>query len=92
MDVNRPSEDRDLEASRSETASRSGSAEPAKTVSGPPIDPGDYTVEELKDELWTVIDSDDLEAILNQEENNSDRRTAKEAIRRRVRTLDESEE
>lgn len=88
----RPSGGRDRPASESEPTARSESTEPSRNAAESTIEPGDYTVKELRDELKEITDSGELEAMFEREENDSDRRTAKEAIRRRMRSLDESEE
>lgn len=87
----RPSEDREW-TSESKPISRSESAEASQEATESTLEPGDYTVEELKDELEEVTDDEALETILEREESDSDRRTAKEAIRRRMRALDENGE
>ncbi len=48
------------------------------------VDPSDFTVAELKDELESVDDADALDAILDAEREGKDRKTAKEAIERRL--------
>lgn len=63
---------------RSEDRSRSSSQ------SGQSIDPSRYTVDELKEVLDDVSDRDRLDAILEAERREQDRRTAKDAIRRRM--------
>lgn len=88
----RPSGSHDRPASESEPTARSESTKPSGNAAESTVEPGDYTVKELKDELEGITDSEELEAMFEREENDSNRRTAKEAIRRRMRTLDESEE
>ncbi|MFA9416540.1 electron transfer flavoprotein subunit alpha/FixB family protein [Natrinema sp. HArc-T2] len=51
------------------------------------IDPDDYTVDELTDELETIDDADDLQAILEAEQAGEDRTTAREAIQDRLAEL-----
>lgn len=87
----RPSEDEERSASRSESTVRSESGEPSRNPVESTLEPDDYTVEELKDELEEVTDDEELETMLEREENGSNRRTAKEAIRRRMRSLGETE-
>jgi electron transfer flavoprotein alpha subunit len=48
------------------------------------LDPSDHTVDELEDALDGVEDADDLDAILDAEREGKDRKTAKEAIERRL--------
>jgi hypothetical protein len=88
----RPSVERERSTSRSESTTRSRSTEPSRNAAESTLEPGDYTVEELRDELEEVTDGEALESMLEREENDSNRRTAKEVIRRRRRALDESEE
>jgi electron transfer flavoprotein alpha subunit len=52
------------------------------------IDPSEHTVEELKTELETVEDAAEAEALLEAERSDKNRKTAKEAIRGRIRELD----
>lgn len=54
-------------------------------------DPSEYTVDELREALEDITDRDQLEALLTREEEGKDRRTAKEAIHRRMRALENSE-
>ncbi|TMT87147.1 electron transfer flavoprotein subunit alpha/FixB family protein [Haloterrigena sp. H1] len=51
------------------------------------IDPDDYTVDELTDELETIDDADDLQAVLEAERTGQDRTTAREAIQDRLEEL-----
>jgi len=51
------------------------------------IDPDDYTVDELTDELETIDDVDDLQAILEAEQAGEDRTTAREAIQDRLEKI-----
>ena len=51
------------------------------------IDPDDYTVEELSDELETIDDADDLQAIFEAERTGQDRTTAREAIQDRLEEI-----
>jgi len=53
----------------------------------PAIDPDDYTVEELTDELETIDDADDLQAIFEAEQAGQDRTTAREAIQDRLEEI-----
>ncbi|WP_290811509.1 electron transfer flavoprotein subunit alpha/FixB family protein [Halovivax sp.] len=55
------------------------------------IDPEEYTVDELTEELDTVDDVEELTSILEAERAGSDRKTAREAIERRRRALDPSD-
>jgi len=48
------------------------------------LDPGDYTVDELKSEIRDVEDLEGLQAILAAEEEGKDRKTAREAIEKRI--------
>ncbi|MGM0389305.1 MAG: electron transfer flavoprotein subunit alpha/FixB family protein [Natrinema limicola] len=52
------------------------------------IDPDDYTVEELTDELETIDDVDDLQAIFEAEQAGQDRTTAREAIQDRLEAIE----
>lgn len=88
----RLSEDRKQSISRSETNLQSRSAEPSRKATESRIEPSDYTVKELKDELEEVTDREELKETLGREEDDSNRRTAKEAIRRRIRALEENGE
>ncbi|MFC4438421.1 MULTISPECIES: electron transfer flavoprotein subunit alpha/FixB family protein [Natrialbaceae] len=54
------------------------------------LDPNDHTVDELADELETVDDVDELQAALEAEQAGRDRKTAREAIHRRLEILDEA--
>ncbi|MFB6227901.1 MAG: FAD-binding protein [Halobacteriales archaeon] len=49
-----------------------------------PIEPSDYTVEELKTEIEDIEDIEGLWAALEAEESGKDRKTAKEAIEGRI--------
>jgi electron transfer flavoprotein alpha subunit len=49
-----------------------------------PIEPGEYTVDELKAEIEDVEDIEGLRATLEAEESGKDRKTATEAIQRRI--------
>lgn len=46
----------------------------------PPIDPSEYTVDELKDRIAEIGDEDTLEAVYEAESRGKDRKTAKQAI------------
>lgn len=92
MKESRSSEGRTQPSSRSKPTFQSESAEPSRKATESTVDPGDYTVKELREELKEVTDREELETALDREENGSNRRTAKEAIRRRMRALDETEE
>jgi electron transfer flavoprotein alpha subunit len=48
------------------------------------LDPSDHTVSELKDTLVDIDDHDELEAVLEAERDGKDRKTAKEAIEKRL--------
>jgi electron transfer flavoprotein alpha subunit len=48
------------------------------------LDPSDHTVAELQDELAEVSDPETLRAILDAEESGKDRKTAREAIEKRL--------
>ena len=50
-------------------------------------DPDDHTVEELTDSLETVDDADELRAILEAEQAGRDRKTAREAVHRRLEAI-----
>ncbi len=56
------------------------------------IDPSDYTVSELKDELKGIDSAENLRDILESEEDNKDRKTAKQAIERRLDDIDEEQD
>jgi electron transfer flavoprotein alpha subunit len=56
-----------------------------------PIDPNDYTVEELKAEIEDVEDIEGLWTALEAEESGKDRKTAKEAIERRIDAVEGAE-
>lgn len=59
----------------------------AKAESGPPIDPREHTVSELKDAIAHIEDTKFLVEILQAEHAGDDRTTALEAINRRLRAL-----
>ncbi|MFC4542371.1 electron transfer flavoprotein subunit alpha/FixB family protein [Halosolutus amylolyticus] len=52
------------------------------------IDPDDYTVEELTDELETIDDEETLQSVLEAEQAGQDRTTAREAVRERLEAID----
>jgi electron transfer flavoprotein alpha subunit len=52
-----------------------------------PLDPSDYTVDELRAELETVETADELESVLEAERTTQNRKTALEAIRARFDDL-----
>jgi electron transfer flavoprotein alpha subunit len=57
------------------------------------LDPSDHTVSELKDALVDIDDAGELESILEAERDGKDRKTAKEAIEKRLGAVgDEAEE
>lgn len=51
------------------------------------LDPDEHTVDELTDELETVDDADELDAILEAERAGRDRKTAREAVHRRLEAI-----
>ncbi|MFB6171163.1 MAG: electron transfer flavoprotein subunit alpha/FixB family protein [Haloarculaceae archaeon] len=53
-----------------------------------PIDPSDYTVDELTEELESIDDPDELDTLLTQEQTGEDRTGAKEAIEARREEVD----
>jgi electron transfer flavoprotein alpha subunit len=52
------------------------------------LDPNDHTTDELADELETIDDVDELQAVLEAEQAGRDRKTAREAIHRRLEVLE----
>ncbi|AGB37216.1 electron transfer flavoprotein subunit alpha/FixB family protein [Natronococcus occultus] len=54
------------------------------------LDPDEYTAEELGEELDTLEDVDELQAVLEAEQASKDRKTAREAIHRRLEELGET--
>ena len=56
------------------------------------IDPDEHTVDELTEELETIDDVDELEAVLEAEQAGQDRKTAREAINRRLDAIGAFEE
>ncbi len=56
------------------------------------LDPSDYTVDELRDEIADIEDLDGLQTILSREEEGKDRKTAREALQRRIDGLSDTEE
>jgi electron transfer flavoprotein alpha subunit len=55
------------------------------------IDPGEHTVEQLQDELREVDSPRELEGMLDAEKDGQQRKTAQEAIRARMRAVNEDE-
>ncbi|AHF99858.1 electron transfer flavoprotein subunit alpha [Halostagnicola larsenii XH-48] len=53
------------------------------------IDPDEYTIDELTEELETVDDAEELNAVLEAERAGQDRKTAREAVHRRLEEVDE---
>ncbi|WP_254531328.1 electron transfer flavoprotein subunit alpha/FixB family protein [Natrinema gelatinilyticum] len=51
------------------------------------VDPDNHTVDELTDELETIDDADELQAILEAERTGQDRTTAREAIHNRLEEI-----
>ncbi|WP_436344420.1 electron transfer flavoprotein subunit alpha/FixB family protein [Natronorubrum sp. FCH18a] len=51
------------------------------------VDPTEHTVDELTDELETIDDADELQAILEAEQAGQDRQTAREAVHRRLEAV-----
>jgi electron transfer flavoprotein alpha subunit len=58
----------------------------------PDLDPSEHTVEELKDELAGVDDPAELDAVLAAERESKSRKTAQNAIQRRIDELQEKTE
>ncbi|MFC4449914.1 electron transfer flavoprotein subunit alpha/FixB family protein [Halorussus aquaticus] len=56
------------------------------------LDPTEYTVDELKDKLAAVENPSELDAVLAAEQEGKDRKTAREAIQRRIDRLEEETE
>jgi len=56
-----------------------------------PIDPSDHTVDELNTEIEDVEDIEGLWALLEAEKSGKDRKTAKEAIERRIDAVEDAE-
>ncbi|WP_254768797.1 electron transfer flavoprotein subunit alpha/FixB family protein [Salinilacihabitans rarus] len=56
------------------------------------VDPEEHTVDELTEELETIDDADELNSILEAERAGKDRKTAREAINRRLDALDQAAE
>jgi len=56
-----------------------------------PIDPSDHTVDELNTEIEDVEDIEGLWALLEAEKSGEDRKTAKEAIERRIDAVEDAE-
>ncbi|WP_306059664.1 electron transfer flavoprotein subunit alpha/FixB family protein [Natronococcus wangiae] len=54
------------------------------------LDPNEHTVDELDEELETIDDADELQAVLEAEQAGRDRKTAREAIHRRLEIVDEA--
>ena len=55
------------------------------------MDPGEHTVDELAEEIASIDDVETLESILDAERGGDDRKTAKEAIERRIEAVGEDE-
>lgn len=55
--------------------------------SGPPFDPGSYTVPELEEAIEGINDVDDLVALIEAERDGDDRITAIDAVERRLRAI-----
>ncbi|SFS49829.1 electron transfer flavoprotein subunit alpha/FixB family protein [Halostagnicola kamekurae] len=53
------------------------------------IDPDEHTIDELTEELETVDDAEELNAVLEAERAGQDRKTAREAVHRRLEKIDE---
>jgi electron transfer flavoprotein alpha subunit len=53
------------------------------------LDPTEYTVDELKEKLAAVENPAELDAVLAAEQEGQDRKTAKEAVQRRIDRLEE---
>ncbi|KDE59542.1 electron transfer flavoprotein subunit alpha [Halostagnicola sp. A56] len=53
------------------------------------IDPDEYTTDELSEELETVDDAEELNAVLEAERSGQDRKTAREAVHRRLEEIGE---
>lgn len=53
------------------------------------IDPDEYTTDELTEELETVDDAEELNAVLEAERAGQDRKTAREAVHKRLEEIDE---
>ncbi|WP_137288470.1 electron transfer flavoprotein subunit alpha/FixB family protein [Natronorubrum halophilum] len=53
------------------------------------VDPNDHTVDELTDRLETIDDADELQTILEAEQAGQDRKTAREAVHRRLEAIGE---
>ncbi|MFU8866983.1 electron transfer flavoprotein subunit alpha/FixB family protein [Natronococcus sp.] len=54
------------------------------------LDPDEYAADELGEELETLDDVDEIQAVLEAEQAGKDRKTAREAIHRRLEELDET--
>ncbi len=54
------------------------------------LDPSEYTVDELEDELKDIEDIDGLQSILTAEEEGKDRKTAKAAIQGRISAMEDA--
>ncbi|THE63615.1 electron transfer flavoprotein subunit alpha/FixB family protein [Salinadaptatus halalkaliphilus] len=52
------------------------------------LDPDEYTVEELSDELETIDDEDVLQSVLEAEQAGQDRQTAREAVHKRLEAVE----
>ncbi|ELY95171.1 electron transfer flavoprotein subunit alpha [Natrialba hulunbeirensis JCM 10989] len=51
------------------------------------LDPDDYSVDELREELDTIDETDELQAVLEAEQAGRDRKTAREAVHRRLEAV-----
>lgn len=56
-----------------------------------PLDPGEHSVRELRDELGEIEDGDELANILSAEQNGKARKTAITAIEGRLNAVSEAE-
>lgn len=63
-------------------------AEPPAQSGTPALNPSSYSVDTLKDKLEAIEDPDELEAIRDYEVNHDDRKTARQAIDRRIRAVE----
>ncbi|MDJ1431642.1 electron transfer flavoprotein subunit alpha/FixB family protein [Halostagnicola sp. A-GB9-2] len=53
------------------------------------IDPEEHTIDDLTEELETIDDTEELNAVLEAERAGQDRKTAREAVHKRLEDLDE---
>ncbi|GAB7020088.1 electron transfer flavoprotein subunit alpha/FixB family protein [Halostagnicola bangensis] len=56
------------------------------------IDPEEHTIDELTEELETIDDTEELNAVLEAERAGQDRKTAREAVHKRLEDLDKQSE